>query len=110
MPGGLSAAAPAQLLQPEVRYRGRIVSAAGVSTYLEKITTMRDWPIPYNLKELPAFLGTVECYRQYLWDFATNAKPLNRLTAKGTEWICEDEGRTSHCPGVGLLDRKSPTY
>ena len=34
-----------------------------------------------DMKALQAFLGTAGYYRQYLPDFATVAKPLNRLVS-----------------------------
>lgn len=68
-----------------------MVSTSGVSAHLEKITAIGDWPTPRTIKGVQAFLQSVEFYRQYLWDFGTNVRLLNRLTAKGTEWIRDEE-------------------
>ena len=75
-----------ELLQEKVHYLGHVVSAQGVATDPKKIGAVRDWLAPTNLKQLQAFLGMVGYYRQYISDFATVAKPLTRLTAKGIGW------------------------
>ena len=71
-----------ELLQPEVRYLGHIVSATGVATDPEKVVAVKEWPRPQGIKQLQAFLGTVGYYRQYIPGFGTVAQPLHRLTSK----------------------------
>lgn len=46
-------------LQPEVRFLGHQVSAQGVSTDPDKITAVKLWPAPGNVKELRSFLDLV---------------------------------------------------
>ena len=75
-----------ELLQPEVRYLGHIVSSTGVATDPEKVAAVKDWPRPQGVKQLQAFLGTVGYYRQYVPEFATIAQPLHKLTSKEAEW------------------------
>lgn len=72
-------------------YLGYIVSQSGVATDLEKVATVRDWPIPKGAKELQAFLGTIMYYRLYLKDFAMEAKSLHQLTAKGANWNWDEK-------------------
>ena len=78
--------AKCELLREKVRYLGHVVSKEGVATDPDKIADIRKWHPPGNLKELQAFLGTAGYYRQYLKDYATNAKPLTRLTIKEVPW------------------------
>ena len=84
-----------ELLQEEVRYLGHIVSAEGIATDPEKIAAIKQWPVPQNLKQLQAFLGTAGYYRQYLPEFATVAKPLHQLTSKGAEWKWDQEAQAA---------------
>ena len=72
------------LLQSEVKYLGHVVSQDGVSTDPDKVAAVREWKTPQCQIELRTFLGFVGYYRRLGPDFATIAKPLNRLTAKGT--------------------------
>ena len=71
--------AKCELLQTKVSYLRRVVSQWEVSMDPEKIEAVAQWPVPKDLKELQAFLGTVGYYRQYRPGFATRAKPLTGL-------------------------------
>ncbi|XP_067944535.1 uncharacterized protein [Watersipora subatra] len=80
-----------ELLQPQVRYLGHIVSKDGVSTDLKKVKAVTEWPNPLGIKEVQMFLGTVGYYRQHILEFSTIANPLHRLTAKGKYWKWMEE-------------------
>ena len=79
------------LFKTEVNYLGHVVSHDGVATDPGKISAVANWPVPRNLTELRAFLGTVGYYRQYVESFASKARPLTRLTAKDVkfQWCSE---------------------
>ena len=72
------------LLQTEVKYLGHVVSRHGIATDPDKIAAIKSWTTPKCQTELRTFLGFVGYYRRFCPDFATVAKPLHRLTAKGT--------------------------
>lgn len=76
-----------ELLQKEVKFLGYVVSSHGVSTDQDKVRAVREWETPRCQAEVRTFLGFVGYYRKFCPDFATAAKPLNRLTAKGAP-IC----------------------
>lgn len=68
------------LFGKEVKYLGHIVSERGISTDPEKISAVRDWPVPQNRKQLRSFLGFCSYYRKFITGFSLIAKPLFTLT------------------------------
>jgi len=67
--------------QTSVRYLGHIVSQRGVETDPDKVSALKTWPCPRNLKELRSFLDFARYYRQFVRDFSKIVKPLTSLTA-----------------------------
>lgn len=63
-----------------VKYVGHAVLQEGISRDLDKITAVVMWPKPKNFRELKKFLGFAGYCRQFVWDYARLAKPLNNLT------------------------------
>jgi len=79
------------MLQKRVTFLGYTVSQAGVGTDLEKITAVKDWPVPQNLRQCRAFIGLCQYYRRFVPNFSRIASPLHALTKKGArfEWTAE---------------------
>ena len=75
------------LLQSEVKYLGHVVSRHGVATDPEKVEAVKEWTTPRCQTELRTFLGFVGYYRRFCPDFASIAKPLHKLTAKGVPFL-----------------------
>lgn len=67
--------------QTSVRYIGHIVSDKGVQTDPNKVTALKTWPVPRNLKELWSFLGFFSYYHHFVKDFSKKVKLLNDLTS-----------------------------
>ena len=72
-----------------------MVSEQGVATEPEKVQAIVTWPRPTDVTAVRAFLGTVSYYRQYIPRFAEIARPLHRLTQKGTPWSWPMEAETA---------------
>ena len=64
----------------KVKHLGYIVSADGISPDPDKVSAIKDWPIPTTVKEVKSFLGFSGFYRRFIPDYASIAKPLNDLT------------------------------
>lgn len=69
-------------MQREVEFLGHKVSSEGISTLEEKVSTIRDWPVPGDQTELKSFLGLASYYRKFVKGFSCVAAPLFRLLQK----------------------------
>ena len=65
--------------QAEVGFLGHVLSKKGVSPNPEKITKIKNWPIPTSSKEVHSFIGLASYYRRFIPNFAKWAGPLHAL-------------------------------
>ena len=72
-------ASKCEFFKSRVSYLGHVVSQNGVETDPDKISALKEWPVPQNVKQLRSFLGFTGYYRRYIKDYARIAKPLNDL-------------------------------
>jgi len=75
------------LFTRSVKYLGHVVSSEGVTTDLEKIAAVKDWPVPHTKKQLRSFLGFCSYYRKYVKGFSSLAKPLYTLTENQIKFV-----------------------
>nr|VZI51219.1 unnamed protein product [Spirometra erinaceieuropaei] len=73
-------------IKPRVKFLGHVVSAAGVEIDDEKVTQIREWPIPSEVAEVRSFLGLTSYYRRFIKDYAPIAGPLHKLTQKNVKF------------------------
>ncbi|GFY24115.1 retrovirus-related Pol polyprotein from transposon 17.6 [Trichonephila clavipes] len=66
----------------------------GVRTDPEKVSAVKNWKRPENLRELRSFLGLCTYYRKFVKGFSNIARPLHKLTESKQkfQWTkeCED--------------------
>jgi len=67
------------LFNKEVKYLGHVISE-GVATDPEKISAVREWPIPHTKKQLQSFFRFCLYYRRFVKGFSFLAKYLFTLT------------------------------
>ena len=72
--------------QKSVKVLGHVVSADGVHTDEEKISAVKQWPIPTSAKQLKSFLGLATYYKRFVPDFSKIAKPLYSLCGKNNKY------------------------
>ena len=75
------------LFSRKVLYLGHVVTEEGISTDPEKVAAVQNWPEPCNISEVRSFLGICGYYRRFIEKFAEIAKPLTKLTEKGTALV-----------------------
>ncbi len=73
--------------EPQVELLGYIISREGISPNPEKISAIKDIPVPVNVKEVRSFLGSAGYYRQCIPGYATIAEPMVQLTRKGEPFV-----------------------
>ncbi|XP_075926286.1 uncharacterized protein LOC142929264 [Petromyzon marinus] len=96
------------LLRESVRYLGHIVSRSGISTDPAKTQCVNSWPTPTSVAEVRSFIGFASYYRRFVADFATIAKPLHALTAKGVKFHWGQEEEVAFCSLRDALVRAPP--
>ena len=66
----------------ETRFLGLLVSIHGLRVDPNKVSAVRDWSVPVNLKQTQAFLGFCNFYRRFIRDFSKIVRPMAKLTCK----------------------------
>ena len=76
--------------QPEVDFLGHTISKDGISMDQHKVTSIREWPAPTNVKELRSFLGLTAYYMKFVRHYAAIVAPLTDLFAQDAAWDWTD--------------------
>ena len=69
----------------KVTYLGHVVSPDGISPDEDKISDVRDFPRPHNIKTVRSFLGLANYYRRFI-----KSRPLNQLLRKNHKFLWTD--------------------
>jgi hypothetical protein len=67
---------------PETDILGHIVNYEGRIADPTRVQAIQDWPVPTNVSEVRAFLGTCGVLRIFIKDYTIIARPLIKLTRK----------------------------
>ena len=65
-----------------ISFLGYTVSDQGLGPDPKKVESVKEWPVPTNVKEVQAFLGIMNYYRKFIEGFSRIAQPLTELTKK----------------------------
>jgi len=86
------------LFQKQVKFLGHLVSEDCVATDPAKISAVHEWSTPKNAKEVKSFLGLCSYYRRFVSGFAKIARPLHKISDKGStfQWTDECESAFQH--------------
>ena len=58
------------------------ISPEWLSMSTAKVESVRNWPVPRNVKDIQAFLGFANFYRRFIEGFSKICKPLTDLIQK----------------------------
>jgi transposase InsO family protein len=73
------------------KYLGFIISTDGIEVDPEKVTVIQNWQPPTTVKGVQSFLGFCNFYRRFIKAYGRVARPLNRLTRKGTPFVFDQD-------------------
>ncbi len=102
---------------PFLDFLGHRISSDGILMDPKKVSSILEWPIPNNVKELQSFLGLANYYRRFIPSFASIAHPLHCLLRKNTKFIWSEEtqeafnnikSRFSSAPVLAYPNRELP--
>lgn len=79
--------AKCDFLKKQILYLGHVVSDTGISPDPEKISVIKNYPVPTNADETRRFVAFANYYRKFIPNFAEKARPLNELNKKNSQFI-----------------------
>ena len=65
--------------QSSVVFLGHVLSRNGISPNPEKVSKVKDWPVPKSAKEVYSFLGLASYYKRFILQFTKWSSPLHEL-------------------------------
>ena len=65
------------------RYLGLIISNEGIRMDPAKVEAIQEWETPRTVKDVQAFLGFANFYRQFIFKYSKLAAPLTAITRNG---------------------------
>jgi len=84
-----------EFCKEQIEYLGLVISENEVSMDPVKVVGVREWPTPENKTDIQAFLGFVNFYRRFIWDFSAKARPLFDLTRSEQVWTWSGREQTA---------------
>ncbi|XP_064215678.1 retrovirus-related Pol polyprotein from transposon 297 [Tribolium castaneum] len=73
-------------IQKEVKFLGHILTINGIKADPEKVSAIRNFPVPQKTKHVRAFLGLCNFYRKFCARYSAATQDLNKLLRKGEKW------------------------
>ena len=76
-----------KLFRSEVPFLGHVVGREDLSCDPEKISAVKEWRPPQDVRGVREFLGFVGYYRRFIPHFANISRPIADLAAKGANFV-----------------------
>ena len=87
------------LFKKQIKYLGHIISEDGIAVNPDKISCVKDWPIPKTVSEVQRFVGFTSVYRRFVKDFAKIARPLHLVTQGGVHYQTKTKTKVRYYNG-----------
>ena len=78
-----------------INFLGHVISEAGVACDPDKLSAVKEWPVPTNQKELRGFYGLCSYYRRFVPMFAEVTDPLAQMMGKKSNFAWNEEAQKS---------------
>jgi hypothetical protein len=75
-----------EFFKTSLTFLGHIVSRDGISVCPDKVTAVKEFPAPNNVKELRSFLGLANYYRKFIESYSKTTSVLTKLLQKNVEY------------------------
>jgi hypothetical protein len=79
--------AKCEFCKTRIEYLGLIIEEGKMAMDPSKLSGIRDWPTPKNVKQTRSFLGFGNFYRRFIRKFSDLAQPLNDLLRKDQPFV-----------------------
>ena len=76
---------------PYLDFLGHRISSDGILMDPKKISSILEWPVPTDIKQLQSFLGLANYYRRFIPGFSALTHPLNSLLKKNVKFAWSSE-------------------
>lgn len=80
-----------------VEYLGHVITREGVATDPRKISAIKEWPTPKNIRQLRGFLGLSGYYRRFIRNYGQISRPLTTLLKRDSyQWTEQTQVAFDH--------------
>jgi hypothetical protein len=102
-----------------VEFLGYVLSPQGISPIPAKLKSVDLFAQPTTVRQVQAFLGVINFYREFIPNFSTIARPLYDLTMKGKPFVWDATTHTAFqnlksklqsAPFLKIPDRSQPFF
>lgn len=73
--------------RPKIEFLGFNISSSGISMVEDKISNIKSWPTPTNLKQLQSFIGLCNWYRKWIPYFSNHTSAFKDLLKKDNKFL-----------------------
>lgn len=78
-----------------VNYLGYVIGDGGITTDMEKISAIKNWPTPKNLRQVRGFLGLAGWYRRFIDNFSSVVFPITELLSNKKKFVWTPEAQAA---------------
>lgn len=77
----------------KVNYLGYVIGDGGITTDIDKVSAINNWPVPKNLKQVRGFLGLAGWYRRFIENFSTVVFPITEVLSTKKKFVWTEEAQ-----------------